>query len=288
MKKIIIILEKGLSQFISELVSSLVSLLRICILSSIKVAIRSKKYEDLKDSDTCIVLGNGPSLKHVLDNGDINKADGDMMCVNMFCKSNYFSILRPKFYMLCDGGYFHPTSERVTRLVEELIAALNSVDWKLYLIIPPRESSNCYLLSSIHNNNITVLRMNHTEVSGFKCFRHFMYKTRIGMPRCQTVVNYALVTAINMKYHTILLYGADHSWSKDTWVGDDNRVYTGDPHLYANNTNVVCLKHGISEEFLYISQVFSTHRIIREYADYRKVRIINKTKGSFIDAYDRN
>ena len=280
-------MEKGLRSFFSNFGGMCVSILRMCALSSVKVAKKSKKYSDYKGSSVCYVLGNGPSLKEVLKDGGIKGDDGDLFCVNMFCSSEYFWSLKPRFYLLCDGQYFNPTTERTKGQVKSLISTFNQVDWELFLIIPPMASEECELLKGITNPKVSVLRNNSAEVDGFVGFRHFVYKHRIGMPRCQTVINYALMTAINMGYETVLLYGADHSWSKDMWVGEDNKVYTGDPHLYKNEADVICLNHDIASECYDLARAFETHKKIRRYADSRGVRVINKTKGSFIDAYDR-
>ena len=279
---------ESFSRFFMATAQTLVSVLRMCVLTSLKTARKARKYEKLKQTPFCYVLGNGPSLKEVLNEGEIKCGDGDMICVNMFCSSEYFKRLKPKFYLLCDGQYFNPTNDRTIKQVHDLIDSLNSVDWPLYLVIPPSISSSCLLLASIDNPKVSILRNNCTEVNGFQCFCHLVYSHRLGMPRCQTVINYALMTAINMKYEQVFLFGAEHSWSRDMWVGDDNRLYTGDPHLYKNEKDVIALNHDIASECRDLARVFETHKQIKQYSDVQGVKIINKTKGSFIDAYDRS
>lgn len=280
-------MEMGVGSFFSNFGGMCVSILRICALSSVAVARQSKNYSSYKGSSICYVLGNGPSLKEVLKNGGIERNEGDLFCVNMFCSSEYFWSLHPRFYLLCDGQYFNPTTERTRGQVKELIRTFNKIDWSLFLIVPPMANDDCELLKGITNPKVSVLRNNSAEVDGFRWFRHFIYKHRMGMPRCQTVINYALMTAINMEYKIILLYGADHSWSKDMWVGEDNKLYTGDPHLYKNEADIIVLNHDIASECYDLARAFETHKKIRLYADSHGARVINKTKGSFIDAYDR-
>lgn len=271
----------------SATIQTCISLLRITVLSSISAARKSKRFKELKNGNKCIVLGNGPSLKKVLENEEIKVGDADMFCVNMFCSSDYFKKLKPNFYLLCDGEYFNPSIERTRNQVKELISSFNAVDWELYIVIPSYINNNCQLITSINNPRVRFLRINCTEVDGFKFFRHFFYKQQIGMPRCQTVINFALMFGINMGFETVLLYGADHSWTKDMWVGDDNKLYTGDPHIYKNKTELITLNHDIAAECLDLWRVFETHKKIREFADSMKVNIVNKTIGSFIDAYNR-
>ena len=34
-------------------------------------------------------------------------------------------------------------------------------------------------------------------------------------------------------------------------------------------------------------ELFTAYEVIRQYADYKSIKIINKTKGSFIDAFEK-
>lgn len=275
-----------ISYSISCTTQMLSSLLRVIVLSSLKVAYKSKGYSELRESDTCCVLGNGPSLKEALVNNEVKTEGCDIFAVNMFCQSEYFRILKPRFYFLVDGAFFSPQCDRHKEQVEILASEFKRVDWPMYLMISSH-SVNGGLLNKIDNPNIKILRLNSTTIDGFVWFRHLMYRRRLGMPRCQTVVNYALSTGILMHYSEIFLYGADHTWTRDLFVDEDNVVCYGDRHVY--NTNLTVIKHtrSMAEILADFSNMFATHVQIKKYADTENVRIINCTKGSFVDAYDR-
>ena len=277
---------KGLGLFYSNFVASISSLLRMLILSSLNVAVKSKKYKSIAISKDCTILANGPSLKEALENNEIRLAGNDVFVVNMFVNSPEFWTIKPRFYFLVDGAFFAPSEDRHFNLISELAEALNKVSWDMYLCI----SSGCVnggLIKELHNDRIKVIRWNTTTFEGFKGFCHFMYRHYMAMPRCQTVTNMALSAAINMGYDNVYLYGADHSWTRDLRVDDDNVVCYGDRHVYAPDVQVIKKDGTIGRLLHAFANMFDAHWIINDYAKSMGVKIWNCTKGSVIDAYKR-
>lgn len=281
---------KGLFEWISifskNAVDTFVSIVRIIFGSSLSVISRHAKTNNLRKYENCTILANGPSLKSAMDYGEVIMNDCDLMCVNMFCLTDYFWKLKPTLYFVVDGAYFAPQSERHYKLVSDFEGAISKVDWDMYLVVSTK-SKKGGILRNLNNPNVHLLRVNTTEVSGFKWFRHLMYGIRMGMPRCQTVTNMALMTAVNMGYKNVYLYGADHGWTKDLRVDDNNCVCYGDRHVY--NPNLTVIKKDVSLATLLrrYAQMFDSHCIIQEYAKESKTMIWNCTRDSFIDAYQR-
>lgn len=277
---------KGVGNMASNTVTSISSLLRVCVLSKLSIASKEKKYLIHKGSKDCCILANGPSLKDALEHGKVNLDGNDVFVVNMFVQSPEFWTIKPRFYYLVDGAFFSPKTERHNQLIQTLKDAFNKVDWEMYLCI----SSGCVnggLLNELHNDHIKVLRWNTTTFEGFRWLRHFMFRHNMAMPRCQTVTNFALATAINMKYDNVYLYGADHGWTKDLRVDDDNVVCYGDRHVYNTNLTVIKLKQDIATLLRQYAMMFESHHIINDFAKSMGVKIWNCTKGSFVDAYTR-
>ena len=273
---------------LSDLAKSTVSLLRLCVLSRLSVANKSRRYGSLRQHPSCTVLANGPSLKAALEDNEVMLDNVDIFCVNMFCESEYFWELKPRFYYIVDGAYFSDApDERNKVLIEKLYKALMKVDWDMYLCISST-GANGGVLRKLDNAKIHILLWNTTTFEGFRGLCHTIFRSQMGMPRCQTVANFALVAAINMKYEKVYLYGADHTWTRDLFVDDDNVVCYGDRHVY--NTGLTVIKHtrNMTQILSDFSNMFASHIIIRDYADVENVKIINKTKGSFVDAYNRN
>lgn len=269
-----------------KLLKTLNSCLRMFVLSSPISAYQTKSIANQKVNKKCTILANGPSLKTAMDNNEVILSDVDVFCVNSFCESEYFWTIKPKFYFLVDGQFFNPTLERCKSQVNNIQKAFSEVDWDMVLFIST-SSGNGGVLTDLTNPKIKVIRLNTTTVEGYKWFRHSMYRIRMGMPRCQTVVNMAISTSVIMGYNEVFLYGADHSWTKDLRVDDDNICCYGDRHVY--NTGLVVIKKDktIGELLLNFSRMFDSHWIINEYAMSKNIHIWNCTRGSFVDAYER-
>ena len=277
---------KSIGNAVDNTSNSLSSLLRMMILSRYGVACKAKHYPKLKQSKDCTILANGPSLKEALENNEVRLAGNDVFVVNMFVNSPEFRTIKPRFYFLVDSAFFAPSKDRHFNLISELAEALNKVSWDMYLCI----SSGCVnggLIKELHNDRIKVIRWNTTTFEGFKGLCHFMYRHNMAMPRCQTVTNMALSAAINMGYDNVYLYGADHSWTRDLRVDDDNVVCYGDRHVYATNLEVIKKDYSIGILLEHFANMFHSHWIINDYAKSMGVKIWNCTKGSFIDAYQR-
>ncbi len=272
--------------FLELLFKSIVSCVLIIIFSSIKVAIHTKKccLKEKKGSKI-IVLGNGPSLKKVLEQGFWN-TNIDCMALNSFVISEWFWKLKPKYYYLADDAFWNPTNERTKKISSDFIENMNKVSWPIELYIPTQKNIK-NLKEKLTNTNVSFCRMNTIQVDGFKCFRNFIYRIYMGAPNCQTVLNMTLVSAINKGYKTIYLYGADHSWTKDLSVNENNEVIYGDRHVYNTNLTATKLDKKIGDLLSDYANMFKSHYIIRTYADSVNCKIINCTEGSFVDAYER-
>lgn len=278
---------KNFGAFFNNIGKTIASCLKIIVFSSLKVSFKSKRYPELKTQKSCCVLGNGPSLKVDLDESRVPFESNDIFCVNLFCLSPYFTVIKPRFYLIADPMLFYPTNERAKEKTKILIEALQKVDWPMFFIIPSSCDMRGDVVNSINNNNITYLKINTTYIDGFKGFRHYLYKKRMGMPRCQTVVNMAITFCINMGYENVYLYGVDHTWTKDLRVNDKNEVCYGDRHVYNTNLTTTTKDYNIAFLLTAFARMFSSHYSIEQYARSRKVKVWNCAKESFVDAYER-
>ena len=273
--------------FLSNLGNSFMSFLYICILSSQKTARRCRKEQRGDKSRNCCVLGNGPSLKNAVEKGEVKYTDCDVVCVNMFCLSEYFSVIKPQYYFLTDLAYFAPKNERHKNLINNLIKKLSEVTWNMILVIPNIVPSGGKLLNQLNNDKISVLKINTTRVDGFKKLCHYYYNRQLAIPQCENILGVVLTKIVSWNYKTIYLYGADHSWTKDLYVDDNNVVCYGDRHVYDTNLSIIKMDHPLWVELRSFTIVFKAHIKIQEYAIAKGCTIYNCTKESFIDAYPR-
>ena len=80
-----------------------------CLFSLAKVLLYSRfvvGIKKIKNSGSCFILGNGPSLK-----ADIVKyideiKNSNTFVVNDFAKSDFYEVVKPKYYVLVDPSYW--------------------------------------------------------------------------------------------------------------------------------------------------------------------------------------
>lgn len=267
------------------LFSSIVSLLSILFFSSFSNAQKFKKLAIKNTTNTCSILGNGPSLRAVLEENHQQFLGQDLFVVNFFAFSDYFEMLKPTYYILTDNIFFKDT---LSQNVSKLLTCFQSLSWDIILFIPTGRDATLFISTIKKNPHIHIMHYNMTPLKGYKLMEYALYKQNLGMPRPQNVLNTSIFLAINLNYKTINLYGADHSWLKTLHVNDDNIVCFEDSHFYSDKSlsrkgDIGSLSFLLS---LYV-MAFDTHLRLQDYAQSLGIDILNHTSGSYIDAYKR-
>ena len=76
---------------------------------------QNTQLKELRKSDTCYVLGLGPSLKGV----DLTKIDGDIFTVNGFYNFKDAKTVSPSFYCITDTfAYTNPDSDLISNAMD--------------------------------------------------------------------------------------------------------------------------------------------------------------------------
>lgn len=251
-----------------------------------------------------VVLGNGPSLKEVLPRLKV-KENKDYLCVNSFATTPYFEQLKPKYYVLADHAYWtkpiNHNDDLVNQLVDQLSvnraklleALIEKTKWEMELFVPFADKEDVIKKALIKNANIKVRKYNLGYPNGINkqllfalCKRNYM---SLGG---QTVLTTGIFIAINSGYSKIYVLGGDHSMHRDLWVRGDNRVVSQQAHFYSNNASIsvnpvtgVVFSMGLWLTSL--GKMFYEHMELEDYSKFRKSKILNSTKDSFIDAYER-
>lgn len=266
--------------------TTLVSILSVVVFSKYFTKNYFKTILNGNDSHTNIyILGNGSSLTSFLDEKKTDMPE-HIMVVNYFATAPQFKLLKPKHYIMLDNNLCIKANEGNLSSQQKLIKALLEVDWKLNLYTPA--DSDPSLIQEFRKNiNINLVLYNRTPVDGYKFITHKLYDWCLGMPRPQNVSNAAVFCAIAAGFKLIYLYGVEHSWTKTFDVDPEtHRIFLNDGHFYEKE-NKRYLPQGEYVRWLkYISMALKSHYELRFYADRCQVKIINKTKQSFIEAYD--
>lgn len=246
-----------------------------------------------------VVIGNGPSLRETLEK-NIGFFNGKMTaCVNEFAISEYFTVIKPDFYVFLDPAYWNKNaSMRLRGLTDKDFKAFKeNVTWPMTIIMPLcAKQWNWFMDLPKLNKNIKICHVNTTMVDCSKSLKNFLYSKNLAMPPAVNTLVGALFLAVNLGCKKIFLVGADHSWHENIFVGEDNVLYLKDEHFYfENNVSLDPLLLGPEETekvkihvlFKALSQAFEAYQEIAKYAEYVGAKIYNASKKTYIDAFER-
>lgn len=255
--------------------------------------------QDMHPSKRLAILGNGPSLKSqlpkLIEQREWEQAD--MMAVNFFALSEEFWLIKPKYYTISDPMFFREAgrSERITSLYN----ALAKVDWQMTLYVQFYNPERFDYAAAIGNNpNIRIVRFHSTIFRGLRSVEFWCYRHGLGSGNWGTVVQNGILTAIQIGYRTIELYGVDHTLLDGLTVDNQNRLCRIASHYYDStpaeakpifyNATNPPRPYTMAEYLAETAELFRGHEVLRDFAAEQGVRIINRTAGSLIDAYERN
>lgn len=232
-----------------------------------------------------IILGNGPSLRQIIDGHADLLAETETMAVNFAANTPEYFNLRPARYILTDPHFFEGAEKdpNVRRLWENL----QKTSWDMTLHVPARRKIPALPA------NIRVQRYNMTPGEGLRWVCRRLYKLGMATPRPRNVLIAALMEAIRSGYEEIYLTGADHSWPHTLYVDGQNRVVSVQPHYYQDNKEEL---ERVADVYSYrrmhdvlgnMAVAFRSYHQVRDYADWRGVKIYNATPESLIDAFER-
>lgn len=279
--------------FIEELFESLFSLIKIILLSK-----PIKKKHISRHSNELVIMGNSPNLQQSVESHPVFLENKDLVGVNFFMKTELFKKLKPANYIISSGNYW--AKGMIDGNAEGREAAFKElaeyVDWPMTLFVPVlAKKHNEWKKVLKANKFITIEYYNLTPVQGLQCINNFMYAKHLGLPRPHNVLVPAIILGINAGYSKIYLLGAEHSWLKDIYVADNNKAYLTQKHFYNDKEakpEVMYLgskndERNLAQMLMKFVYTFNSYFIIRKYAEKKGVKVINATKGSYIDAFER-
>jgi len=190
----------------------------------------------------------------------------------------------------------------LTRLSEErergrrlLFENLNSrTAWDMHLFFPFRPGQ-IILEDHLCSPRLHLQSCNIYPGFTWPWLRNHVYRTGLFMPPAQNVLIASVFLAINMGYKEIYLVGAEHSWTEDFCVKDDNIVYLVHRHFSGESVQVPMYKAApknhetcrVHEFFQALARTFKSYWLLREYAAFRGAVVYNSTPGSYVDAFER-
>ncbi len=249
-----------------------------------------------RENDSCVVIGNGPSLKNDIEK-ILQMKNVDFFCVNHMAESEYFQELKPNNYALLDPYFWAKDAhEKLKGKREILFDMLNDkVFWEMCIYIP-RTADLEYIQQKIKNTNIKIIQtqaisiftMKHKEMA------NILLQGKYSPPECNVVI-YAMYLSIMAGYNYIELYGADLSFTEDVIVDQTtNQLLIEYKHFYGESSFEPLLQNPqkitpFTMESLYQTTylTFYAHNLLNKMALNKGIKIKNKSSYSLIDAYSR-
>ena len=278
---------KNVFEICRSLFYSIVSVISVVLLSRYSGVKTIKKLRRERVGDRCIILGNGPSLSPVLKLHTKEICQYDTICVNMFCASESFNIIKPKYYILTDPGFFSTdeTNHRISLMKRKLVSCISSVNWDMIIFIPVNFYNKTWTSQFANNRYIRIYPYNSTAIIGKDSLRNFFLRNNLGMPRSNNVLCAALMLMLNLGYKELYLLGADHNWLSSFRVSNDNKIYIDVPHFNGIDRTIINSK--LSDWLVTQYVVFKGHEEISIYANSINAHVFNATEGSLVDSYVR-
>ena len=246
------------------------------------------------DAGTLAVLGNGPSLAEELPGLLRDGTRRDFMAVNYFALDDRFAALRPAYYVLSDPMFFRDSAER-NRVAELYRTLAARVTWPMTLYVQYYNPEHFDYRSALPNPNIRIVPFHTQMYRGFRSLEFRLFRRGLGSANFGTVVQVGEYVGLLLGYRTVELYGVDHTLLDGLMVDSENRLCRRDSHYYdvapvAPKPIFQKVPHEPYTMSVYLAEVaelFRGHEVLRDYAAWLGARIVNRTRSSMIDAYER-
>ncbi len=278
--------------FLDNLGKTIATLARLILLSKWNV-----KIKKTKQTKEIVILGNGPSLKEMITKQIDFLKDKELICVNHFPTTEFYTQLKPRFYMTSapdlwldniDNQFVEASNRLFTAMTEK-------TNWHIDFFIPFESQKYKRWQNILHENKkIHIFFYNNTPIETWKVLRHFLFRKNFGMTRPHNIMVPSIFNAMNLGYKKIYLFGAEHSWLKDISVNENNQALINQKHFYDEQTSKpqTLDKRGVGARRLHeilhkFMLAFKGYFVLNEYAKSQNVQILNATPNSFIDAFER-
>lgn len=248
-------------------------------------------------ADTLAILGNGPSLRRelpqLIESGALRGRD--VLAVNFFALDARFETLRPAYYVLSDPMFFRDSAQRDR--VAELYRTLNArVTWPMHLYVQFYNPERFDYRAALPNPLIRIIPFHTQLYDGFPRLTFRLFRRGLGSANFGTVVQVGEYVALLLGYRTVELYGVDHTLLDGLTVDAENRLCRRDSHYYDTAPaaaqpifqKVPHAPYTMAGYLAEVAELFRGHEILRDYAASVGARIVNRTRGSLIDAYERD
>lgn len=212
------------------------------------------KYE----GQSCIILGNGPSLR-TFDQNLIG--DKKTFACNYFYKNQIFPNLVPDYYVLIDELFYH----------EEFFATKEAMEKypESTFLFKSKCMKNSYIAEKVKAAKNTIVTFSQKAFVDEKVY----FDLTKNFTASINVVNYSIQVAMYMGFKRIYLVGCDF-----------NSFASRKPQYFYSST-AQSKPISLGDELYFYSQVCYHHYALEKLSKKIGVEIVNVTQGSLLDAY---
>jgi len=282
-----------LRDLIFNLAFSLIALIKVIFVSSWKVKIPKKKEE----SDELYVLCNGPSLKESFNEHFELLKQKTLLAVNFFAYSEKYAQLKPAYYVLNAPEFWlekPPTQNHKDSRERLFKIILEQTAWNLVIFVPAEaKRSSVWKGLFDSNKNIKIVYYNNTGVEGFEGLVFKLMDMQLAMPRPHNVLTPSIYLGLQLGFKKLILFGTDHSWHEELRLDENNVLIVNHEHFYDQSKQYGPMhkldgsKYKIHDVFRKLYLAFQSYFILEKYAERLGVKILNASKKSYIDAFEK-
>ena len=237
-----------------------------------------------------VIVGNGPSLNQIELTRLIAK-NRDFACVNDFAvRSDVFSIIKPRYYVIMDPLYFEQLGSN--QRVVDLCNKIECVDWEMTLVLPQRA------LVPIQNPRIHIEYISTSEINSYNPEElkvlDCLYQNNLAVCGLQNVLCGALHYFIFKKFPRIYLAGCDMDEFMSYVVDKRNHVLLTTKHFYGDlvidlsERKILPIPPGMFHKWLgYYAEMLKQFYHYSKFAEAQGVKVYNLTENSYIDCFEK-
>lgn len=246
-----------------------------------------------RNNKKIIVLGNGPTLNESYKLYKDKILIEDCMVVNHIAISEIYEEIKPLYYVMADPHFFKKESELDYTVRNTVQAIINKTSWEMIMIFP-KTARNSYISKALSNKiNISILYYDNTNfVVPNGCSLNLALDKNFICPPSQTVLNTCIWASLYWGYKETYLIGADTSFVEDERIDQTtNELYSLDTHFYStdeeNRKKRRIIPTKFHEELFSVATALKSYWDLKEYADWKGLKVYNASEYSWIDAFER-
>ena len=252
------------------------------------------KYNKTQCNRSCVIVMNGPNLSSDL--VTLDHTAHDVVVCNHFADTDWYEKLKPEIYVLADPYFYADDACSSLKKKRDMTLEniINKTSWPLTLIAP-NYNAFLFLFDKLSVNQMIAVRwVNGKSVPVKNLVSTSMFwRYNLLAPPGNVLVG-SLYAAWRSGYSKIYLVGATWNFHLGIMVDQETNVfYKKRKHVYGEVIEESFTDHrrlvraNLEHEFGAIYRSFILLRLLRQFLSCHDVKVINCSKDSFIDVFDR-